>query len=178
MTPLGLAAFWGYSDIVSLLLQSNADINGTNAGTNWTPLHCAAFQDHGKVIMKLMEYNPRVDIRDHQGRTAVDFASALDSIWPFFAARNCKRTHKSELLRMNIITKLSSQEEEAVPSNQQTYFSRPGSAYVFRDPLSGEARRYNKNQEAAAMTGDVLADINEGVGEIQRETQRLKIWSN
>ncbi|CAD5122878.1 DgyrCDS11279 [Dimorphilus gyrociliatus] len=126
MTPLGLAAFWGYSDIVSLLLQSNADINGTNAGTNWTPLHCAAFQDHGKVIMKLMEYNPRVDIRDHQGRTAVDFASALDSIWPFFAgtiillpfntmlilnlmilARNCKRTHKSELLRMNIITKVS-----------------------------------------------------------------------
>lgn len=45
-----------------------ADINACNKGTQWTALHCAAFQGHGKVIMKLMEHNPSVELKDNQGR--------------------------------------------------------------------------------------------------------------
>ncbi|KAH9503710.1 hypothetical protein Btru_067207 [Bulinus truncatus] len=39
------------------------------------------------------------------GRTAIDFASALDSIWAFFAAAGCKRAPKDDLIKMNIIKK-------------------------------------------------------------------------
>ena len=49
-------------------LFSSADINASNSGTLWTPTHCAAFQDHGKVIMKLMEYQPNVTLQDSKGR--------------------------------------------------------------------------------------------------------------
>ena len=46
----------------------SADVNCSNSGTLWTPTHCAAFQDHGKVIMKLMEYKPDVTLQDSRGR--------------------------------------------------------------------------------------------------------------
>lgn len=58
--------------IYNHLLKQNfffrADINACNKGTHWTALHCAAFQGHGKVIMKLMEHNPSVELKDNQGR--------------------------------------------------------------------------------------------------------------
>jgi len=47
----------------------SADINLANKGTLWTPLHSAAFQGHGKVIMKLMEHNPDLTMKDNQGRS-------------------------------------------------------------------------------------------------------------
>lgn len=50
------------------LFDFRADINACNKGTQWTALHCAAFQGHGKVIMKLMEHNPNVELKDNQGR--------------------------------------------------------------------------------------------------------------
>jgi len=43
-------------------------VNLPNKGTLWTPLHSASFQGHGKVIMKLMDYNPDVTLTDNQGR--------------------------------------------------------------------------------------------------------------
>ncbi|WAR07260.1 TNKS2-like protein [Mya arenaria] len=105
MTPLGIAAFWGYADIAELLLTYGADVNLANKGTLWTPLHSAAFQGHGKVIMKLMEHSPDLTLKDNQGRTAVDFASAMDGIWPFFAAARCRRTTKAQLIDMDIVKK-------------------------------------------------------------------------
>ncbi len=40
-------------------------------------------------------------------RTASDFGSALESVWPFFAAMGCSRTSKAELVRLDIIKKVS-----------------------------------------------------------------------
>ena len=47
-------------------------------------------------------------IQCHVGvfRTAADFGSALDSVWPFFAAMGCKRTSKTDLIRLDIIKKV------------------------------------------------------------------------
>ncbi|XP_011442525.2 ankyrin repeat domain-containing protein 49-like [Crassostrea angulata] len=160
MTPLALAAFWGYADVVECLLQHRADINACNKGTQWTALHCAAFQGHGKVIMKLMEHNPSVELKDNQGRTAVDFASALDAIWPFFAAAGCKRTPKSELIRLDIVKRVT-HVDPTLPKSEMAHFSRPGSAYVIKaQPLHGNSSG-DTNMAMASMTGDVLAGLPE-----------------
>lgn len=164
MTPLAIAAFWGYAEIVEALLECRADINTCNNNTLWTPLHCAAFQGHGKVIMKLMDYKPDLYLKDNQGRTAVDFASALDAIWPFFAAAGCKRTSKGDLIRMDIVKKVSQDPaivNPAIHGIQQSdfaHFSRPGSAYVMKSqPYRGQSSYTDSNMAMASVTGDVLA---------------------
>ncbi|XP_015762625.1 PREDICTED: ankyrin repeat, SAM and basic leucine zipper domain-containing protein 1-like [Acropora digitifera] len=151
--PLCIAAFWAYNNIVQQLLDRGADINACNRGTNWTALHCATFQGHGKVIMTLMEHNPDLTIRDNLGRTAVDFASALDGIWPFFAVSGCKRTPKAELIKMDIVKKVET--DGKLPSSDRAYFSRPGSAYVIKtQSLYGE--KSQNIHQAALNNGDVL----------------------
>ncbi|XP_059159203.1 uncharacterized protein LOC131943205 [Physella acuta] len=153
MTPLAIASFWGYDNIVGLLIQNGADINASNSGTLWTPLHCASFQGHGKVIMTLMEHNPDLFKQDSSGRTAVDFASALDSIWAFFAAAGCSRTPKADLIQKNIIKKV----ETGDPQNPVPYLktlSRPGSAYVFNENFANDKV---DDKVIAFKMGDVLA---------------------
>lgn len=43
-------------------------------------------------------------------RTATDFASAMDGIWPFFAAAGCRRTTKAQLINMDIVKKVGLQQ--------------------------------------------------------------------
>lgn len=53
---------------ISVLSNYSGEINGSHKGTKWTPLHCAAFQGHGKVVMTLMEYSPDLTLTDSKGR--------------------------------------------------------------------------------------------------------------
>jgi len=39
-------------------------------------------------------------------RTAVDFASAMDAVWPFFMAAGCRRTTKAQMIDMDIVKKV------------------------------------------------------------------------
>ncbi|XP_005108004.1 delta-latroinsectotoxin-Lt1a [Aplysia californica] len=179
MTPLAVAAFWGYDHLVDLLIEKGADINACNSGTLWTALHCAAFQGHGKVIMTLMDRQPDLYKVDTQGRSAVDFASAHDSIWAFFAAAGCKRTPKADLVRMDIVKKVS-KDDPSIPSRDVLEFSRPGSAYIFNDNISQE--RQEANVMAASAMGDVLAGVDDD-REQERWSRRannpsLSIWNN
>ncbi|XP_063405232.1 serine/threonine-protein phosphatase 6 regulatory ankyrin repeat subunit B-like isoform X1 [Mytilus trossulus] len=178
MTPLAVAAFWGYADIAEFLLEVGANINLCNKGTQWTPLHCAAFQGHGKVIMKLMDHNPEMTLKDSQGRTAIDFASALDSIWPFFAAAGCRRTMKSELIQMDIVKKVSQDDPSiaVIPRSDFAHFSRPGSAYVMRSqPMNGPST--DKYKIEAAQTGDVLAGTPDEMNQWDRRgNPSLSMW--
>ncbi|RUS91822.1 hypothetical protein EGW08_000393 [Elysia chlorotica] len=178
MTPLALAAFWGYDAIARQLIEAGADINSPNSGTLWTPLHCAAFQGHGKVIMMLMDCKPDLHKVDAQGRTAVDFASALDSIWAFFAAEGCTRTSKSDLVRMDIVPKVSS-EDPAVYQSSLLKFSRPGSAYVFNENMGNN--REQANVLAASQMGDVLAGVDDeqdrATWNKQLSTPSLALWN-
>ncbi|XP_050393170.1 serine/threonine-protein kinase TNNI3K [Patella vulgata] len=160
MTPLAIAAFWGYADVVEFLLENRADVNLTNKGNNWTPLHCASFQGHGKVILNLMQHTPDLYIKDNLGRTAVDFASALDAVWSFFGAAGCKRTSKSDLIRMDIVKRVKQNDPAIIPSSERVHFSRPGSAYVINS--EGYTRSYkDHNMVMASVTGDVLAGLPE-----------------
>ncbi|GFO42114.1 ankyrin repeat domain-containing protein 49-like [Plakobranchus ocellatus] len=178
MTPLAVAAFWGYDTIAQKLIEARADINSCNRGTLWTPLHCAAFQGHGKVIMQLMDHKPDLYKVDAQGRTAVDFASALDSIWAFFAAEGCTRTSKSDLVRMDIVRKVSS-EDPTVHKSSLLKFSRPGSAYVFNENIGND--REQANILAASQMGDVLAGVDDEQDRAnwnrQLSTPSLALWN-
>jgi hypothetical protein len=55
------------------------------AGTGWTALHAAAFQEHGKVVRILLDRGANPRAKDVEGRAPVDYASISEAIWPFFA---------------------------------------------------------------------------------------------
>jgi len=174
--PICIAAFWAYNNIVQLLLDRGANINACNRGTNWTGLHCATFQGHGKVVMTLMNHNPDLTIRDNFGRSAVDFASALDAIWPFFAAAGCKRTPKAELIRMDIVKKVETADDK-IPSSDRAYFSRPGSAYVFKIPtLQADRTRHDYQQQAALHSGDVLTASDPLPSSSRMDSPAFSVW--
>ncbi|XP_020629069.1 ankyrin repeat and SOCS box protein 3-like isoform X1 [Orbicella faveolata] len=174
--PICIAAFWGYNTIVQLLLNRGADVNACNRGTNWTALHCATFQGHGKVVMSLMNHNPDLSIRDNLGRSAVDFASALDAIWPFFAAAGCKRTPKAELIRKDIVKKVEVGDGKIV-NTDKAYFSRPGSAYVFKTPtLRGDKTQHNYQQQAALDSGDVLTGSDPLPSKPSIDSPAFSVW--
>ncbi|XP_020627599.1 ankyrin repeat and SOCS box protein 3-like [Orbicella faveolata] len=88
---LFLACFWGFHDVVKTLLDKGADINAQNKDTLWTPLHAATFQEHGKIVMLLLERNAQPELPDSEGRSAKDFASASDKVWPHFAGTSVLR---------------------------------------------------------------------------------------
>jgi len=46
----------------------SADVNAVNKGTNWTALHCAAFQGHGPVVLSLLRAGSSTDVLDSQSR--------------------------------------------------------------------------------------------------------------
>eukprot|EP00794_Sanderia_malayensis_P003507 gene3507-4007_t len=100
---LYMASFWGLHDVVRTLLDNRANPNGENPATKWTPLHAAAFLEHGKVIMLLLEKGADPNKEDFAARAPKDFASASDKIWSLFAAHGCKRTTKQELVDKRVL---------------------------------------------------------------------------
>lgn len=163
--PLCLAAFWGNADVVKILLKNGADVNGRNSGTRWTACHCAAFQGHGKVIMTLMEYNPKLELKDDSNRTAIDFASALDSIWPHFAVAGCRRTSKADLIRLKIVEKAAPSYSNTIPglAEEKAYFSRPGSAYVMRtQQLHPSRSSFDNLQTQVELSDKAYVALNDG----------------
>jgi len=182
--PLCIAAFWDSKDIVKMLIKHGADVNVRNNGTKWTPLHCAAFQGHGKVLMQLiMFHNPDLYAEDTSGRTPVDFASTTEKIWGFFAAKDCERTAKKELIAKGIISKVEgpapTEEQKNDPMSDfagKTYssYSRPGSAYVVRNFSAAESRpatamsnpgsRRNSRPSSRTNSDDGSEELADGMG--------------
>ena len=88
VSPLCAATIWGYDEIVKLLVDATCDPNVRNAdGTCQTALHAATCQEHSKIIHLLLQAGADATLEDGEGRTACDFASTSDSLWPLFAAR-------------------------------------------------------------------------------------------
>lgn len=62
------SAYFGKTEVASLLLQSSADGNVADF-RGVTPLHGAAMCGHTAAIELLLTYGARIDARDREGRT-------------------------------------------------------------------------------------------------------------
>ncbi|PIK49190.1 hypothetical protein BSL78_13920 [Apostichopus japonicus] len=187
-SQLYIASFWGFPDVVKTLLQNESlDINYQNKNTLWTPLHAAAFQEHGKVVMMLLQSGAQPELPDAEGRTATDFASASDKIWAHFAAMGCPRTTKETMIRKDIIKKVSAppttRTERPTSSTRANMrmaaYSRPDSAYVIRpDAGFSKSKTNNSSQMSALLGGDVLAGENESRHQALNSSQQpsFSIW--
>ncbi|KAL8567970.1 hypothetical protein ACOMHN_029145 [Nucella lapillus] len=167
-SQLYIACFWGIKPIVQQLLQAGTNPNKQNKGSLWTPLHAATFQEHGPVVMLLLDNDAQPELPDAEGRTPKDFAAASDKIWPLFAAMQLERTSRAELIDKHIIRKGSAQNAAR----------QPGRGIMMADysgPMAGQNDRFMQ----AAMMGDVLAEDadrqsrgNQGPG----EQPQLSLW--
>ena len=168
LSPLCIAATWGYVEIVQLLLDAGCDPNVRNEdATSSTALHTAACQEHGKIIHMLLQAGADATLQDYEGRTACDYASVSDGLWPLFAARGYKRTPKDVLVVKRIIHKVDPTSEVAdattdrpgssVQHGTLSFYSRPGSAYV-RSDAKGPAGASSSGAERLAQVPENAID--------------------
>lgn len=151
-TPLCAAALWGHTAMLRLLLESMASPGVRNEnGPRWTALHAAALQEEGKACMLLLDFKADPNDRDADGVSPSDYASCSEALWPIFAARECNRASKDELVKKNVLRRASTALEaqllaeaspEAAARNEAMglptevrrgivdEYSRPGSSYV------------------------------------------------
>ena len=78
MTPLHLAANFGYKEIVELLIAKGADVNAKN-GWGGTPLHIAAFGGHKEIAELLLAKGADVNAKMVGGDTPLDEAINLEN---------------------------------------------------------------------------------------------------
>jgi len=71
--PLNWAAFYGYTEIVQLLLDNGADINAQNK-TGYTPLHHAVENNQKDVVMLLLAAKADASIVNKRGKKPIDTA--------------------------------------------------------------------------------------------------------
>ncbi|XP_052246994.1 ankyrin repeat and SOCS box protein 11-like isoform X2 [Dreissena polymorpha] len=174
-SQLYIACFWGIRDVVDHLLRNGVDPNRANNITKWTPLHAATFQEHGPIVMMLLEYGARPDSPDYEGRTPIDFASASDKIWPHFAAMGVKRVSRAELVEKRVLRPTS--------SHSVGRRIRPFSQGIEMASFDRTESKYEHNSDPfihAAVTGDVLADQEQGettsTNASSSQQPRFSIW--
>ena len=173
VSPLCAATIWGHEEVVQLLLDAGCDPNVRNDdGTSSTALHAAAFQEHGKILHMLLAAGANGTLQDSAGRTACDFASISDALWPLFAARGFTRTAKAELSETRVIRKVDVEEEKdedalknegvasgsdaAISSSKLPFYSRPGSAYVRTGPsVGGSSARSSSTKGSSSRLPNV-----------------------
>ena len=73
-TPLHRAAFWGYTEIVELLINNEVDVNAKD-DYGCTPLHDAAEYSHLEITQMLIGRGPDMNALDNNGDTPRDLAS-------------------------------------------------------------------------------------------------------
>lgn len=86
-TPLHLAAFKGYTDIVNILLENNADILAIDNVNDAMPIHIAAAMGNTKTVMTLLDSEAAkksginlVDVQDDTGVTPLMWATMKKQI--------------------------------------------------------------------------------------------------
>ena len=74
-TRLYYALRRGWCAAITWLLEQGADVNVRRPGGVWTPLHCAALEDHCDAAVLLLDVDARVDDRNRYGETALHCAA-------------------------------------------------------------------------------------------------------
>ena len=73
-TPLHRAAFWGYTEVVELLINNEVDVNAKDR-YGCTPLHDAAEYSHLEIAEMLINRAPDMNALDNNGDTPLDLAN-------------------------------------------------------------------------------------------------------
>ena len=73
-TPLHRAAFWGYTEVVELLINNEVDVNAKDK-YGCTPLHDAAEYSHFEIAEMLINRAPDMNAMDNNGDTPLDLAN-------------------------------------------------------------------------------------------------------
>jgi hypothetical protein len=71
--PLNWAAFYNHVEVIEVLLEYGADINGTNL-TGFTPVHHAAENNSSRSASILVEAGADADIPNRRGKKPLDTA--------------------------------------------------------------------------------------------------------
>lgn len=73
--PLNWAAYYNHLEILKLLVEHNADINGQNI-TGFSPLHHAVESDNEQAVKLLLELGANQNSKNKRGKTPLDMAIA------------------------------------------------------------------------------------------------------
>jgi len=70
-TPLHCATWKGHEKVVSVLLNSGADVNAQNENDHWgtTPLHAAAHANQARIAQLLIDHSADLNAQDRDGKT-------------------------------------------------------------------------------------------------------------
>ena len=80
-TPLHYAAFSANPKVVSVLLKAGAQVDAKSTSTGGTALHSAAgFNENPEVISLLLRAGADPDLRDDDGKTALDYARENEAL--------------------------------------------------------------------------------------------------
>ena len=67
------AARNGHDTVIPLLLEADAQIDAQDNYGN-TPLICASYYGKEAAVRELLKGNPNLDLKDSDGKTALDYA--------------------------------------------------------------------------------------------------------
>uniref|UniRef100_A0A8C8RDG0 Ankyrin repeat and SOCS box containing 3 n=1 Tax=Pelusios castaneus TaxID=367368 RepID=A0A8C8RDG0_9SAUR len=100
-TPLFLAVENGHAEIIKLLLQHRANINGSHSWSGWNSLHQASFQGHTEILKLLLEQGANKECVDDFGITPLFIAAqygkleSLRILISYGANVNCQAKDKA-----------------------------------------------------------------------------------
>ena len=95
-TPLHAAAQKGFLRVVTRLVAAGAVVDAvTTDGCLWTPLHFAASRGNAAVVTVLLDAGASIHIKDKNGRSALDFATAFKHL-PVMALLTAKAEAEKE----------------------------------------------------------------------------------
>ena len=77
--PIHDAAWYGYPDFISLLMQAGANAAATTSRELYTPLHCAAHEGQTESVRRLLSYGASVNEKTFKGKTPLHTASKVDN---------------------------------------------------------------------------------------------------
>lgn len=76
-SPIIMAAYHGFTDVLQLLLEAGADVSALDPGMKATALHAAAYAGHAEAARLLTEYGIDLDRQGpYNGYTALH-----DAVW-------------------------------------------------------------------------------------------------